>query len=75
MIGGDPVRTLDTPNPKDGFLRDIALLRRLVAMLFQYWVGGGRLRREYRRRAARGEVYWVDASGGTRHRDEALRRP
>ena len=41
-------------------------------MVFQYVVPGGRLRREYRRKAARGEVYWVDAAGPTRHREEAL---
>jgi hypothetical protein len=69
------VRTLDTSNPKAGLLRDLVLLRRLAAMLFQYWFAGGRLRREYRRKMARGEVYWVDASGGSRHRDEPLRRP
>jgi len=43
-------------------------------MVFQYVVPGGRLRREYRRKAARGEVYWVDAAGPTRHREEALHR-
>jgi hypothetical protein len=43
-------------------------------MLVQYVVEGGRMRRAYRRRAARGEVFWVDAAGATRHRDEELRR-
>ena len=42
-------------------------------MVFQYLVPGGRLRGEYRRKAARGEVYWVDAAGPTRHREEPLR--
>lgn len=42
-------------------------------MIFQYWFAGGRLRREYRRREARGEVLWLDAGGPTRHREEPLR--
>lgn len=43
-------------------------------MLYQYVFPGGRLRREYRRSEARGEIYWVDAAGPTRHREEPLRR-
>jgi hypothetical protein len=57
-----------------GFARDLALLWRMAGMLFQYFVTGGRLRREYRRRESRGEVYWLDAGGPTRHREEPLRR-
>ena len=55
-------------------LSDLRLLRRLVAMFWQYLTVGGRLRREYRRKEARGEVYWVDAQGPTAHREESLRR-
>jgi hypothetical protein len=45
----------------------------MAAMLYQYWTAGGRLRREYRRRESRGEVFWVDDAGPTRHREESLR--
>jgi hypothetical protein len=68
------MRTLDAASRTAGLKRDVALLLRLAAMLFQYLVPGGRLRREYRRREARGEVYWVDAAGPTRHREEPLRQ-
>ena len=68
------MRTLDTASRTLGLKRDVGLLLRLGAMLFQYLVPGGRLRREYKRKEARGEVYWVDASGPTRHREEALHR-
>ena len=68
------MRTLEGVPRTTGLRRDAALLWRLAVMLFQYLVPGGRLRREYRRKEARGEVYWVDASGPTRHREEALRR-
>ncbi len=54
--------------------RDLLLLRRMASMLFQYWTAGARLRRAYRRCEARGKVFWVDASGPTRHREEALGR-
>jgi hypothetical protein len=68
------MRTLEEAPRAGGLERDLALLRRIVAMLFQYIVSGGRLRREYRRKEARGEIYWVDASGPTQHREEPLRR-
>ena len=68
------MRTLHAAHPAAGFRRDIALLRRIAGMLFQYLFAGGRLRREYRRKEARGEVYWVDGSGPTRHREAPLRR-
>jgi hypothetical protein len=68
------VRTLHTERSAAGLGRDLALLRRLAAMVWQYAVAGGRLRREYRRKEARGEVFWVDAAGPTRHREEPLRR-
>jgi hypothetical protein len=60
--------------PAAGFRRDVALLRRIVGMVLQYAFAGGRLRREYRRREARGEVLWLDALGPTQHREEPLRR-
>ena len=68
------MRTLPSAPSASGFRRDLALLRRIAGMLVQYLLAGGRLRREYRRKQARGEVYWVDAAGPTRHREEPLRR-
>ena len=68
------MRTLEGSSRTAGLRRDLALLLRLAAMLFQYLIPGGRLRREYRRKEARGEVCWVDASGPTRHREEAVHR-
>ena len=67
------MRTLHSVQPRAGFRRDLALLWSIASMMFQYLVPGGRLRGEYRRKAARGEVYWVDAAGPTRHREEPLR--
>lgn len=63
------MRTLDGSTR----LSDLRLLRRLLGMLWQYLTVGGRLRREYRRKEARGEVYWVDGQGPTEHREETLR--
>ena len=68
------MRTLPSAQNTSGFRRDLALLRRIAGMLVQYLFAGGRLRREYRRKQARGEVYWLDAAGPTRHREEPLRR-
>jgi hypothetical protein len=67
------VRTLAATGT-NALRRDLALLRAMVRMLLQYWTSGARRRRAYRRGAARGEVYWVDAAGPIRHREEALRR-
>ncbi len=67
------MRTLTAVAPNPTLWRDVRLLWRIAAMLVQYWVQGGRLRREYRRREARGEVLWLDALGPTRHREAALR--
>ena len=66
------MRTLDSA-PRFGLRRDLVLLRRIAVMLFEYVFVGGRLRREYRRKEARGEIFWVDAGGPTRHREEAMR--
>ena len=67
------MRTLEAAQLASGLKRDLLLLRRIAAMFVQYWVDGGRLRREYRRREACGEVFWVDARGPTHHREEAMR--
>ena len=68
------MRTLDTGETHSVLWRDFELLRRMAGMLFLYWTAGARLRRAYRRCAARGETLWVDALGPTQHREEALRR-
>jgi hypothetical protein len=67
------MRTIEGASRAEGFRRDLALVFRLASMLFQYAFSGGRLRREYRKKEARGEVFWLDASGPTRHREEPLR--
>jgi len=69
------MRTLDI-RPRPGrWIRDVTLLWRMAGMVVGYWTAGARLRREYRRREARGEVFWVDGEGPTSHREAALRRP
>ena len=68
------MRTLDTTATQSALRRDLRLLLRLAAMLVQYGTTGARQRRAYRRCAARGEVFWVDATETTHHRQEALRR-
>ncbi len=69
------MRTLHSSRPATGLRRDLALLWRIGGMLVQYLTEGTRLRQEYRRRQFKGEVYWVDGSGPTRHREEPLRQP
>ncbi len=59
------MRTLDNQSVPDAGLwqslrRDAALLLRFAGMLFFYLSEGRRIRREYRRCAARGEIYWLD---------------
>jgi hypothetical protein len=66
------MRTLSPGAPVRGLKSDLALLWRIAGMVIQYALAGGRLRREYRRKEARGEVLWVDASGPTHHREEPL---
>jgi hypothetical protein len=67
------MHTLDSSRSENRLMRDLKLLRRMAAMLYGYFAAGGRLRREYRRRERRGEVFWVDEAGSTRHREEPLR--
>lgn len=45
--------------------RDLRLLARLAMMTIDYFIAGRRVRREYRAREARGEVYWVDDESST----------
>jgi hypothetical protein len=75
MIGAHrPMRTLDTRNPVRGWRRDLRLLADLAAMLWVYWTTGARLRRAYRRAQLRGETFWIDEQGPTRHREAPLGR-
>jgi hypothetical protein len=67
------MHTLDAARGESALTRDLKLLRRMWGMLLGYFVAGGRLRREYRRRERRGEVLWLDEAGPTRHREEPLR--
>lgn len=67
------MHTLDSSRGEHPLIRDLKLLRRMAAMLYGYFVVGGRLRRAYRRRERRGETFWVDEAGPTRHREEPLR--
>ena len=40
--------------------RDARLLVRLGKQIIQYWTVGFRIRRSYRKKEARGEVFWLD---------------
>ena len=68
------MRTVQAAQRESRLRRDVALLWRIAGMVIQYAFAGGRLRREYRRKEARGEVYWLDAAGPTRHREAPLHR-
>ena len=68
------MRTLDSAQAERPWQRDLGLLWRMARMLVGYWVVGGRLRRLYRGKQARGETLWVDEEGPTRHREAPLRR-
>jgi hypothetical protein len=68
------MRTLDTRDQPIAWRRDLRLLKDLAAMLWIYWTTGARLRRAYRRKQARGETFWLDEEGSTRHREAPLER-
>ena len=68
------MRTLNAAEPRRGLGQDLRLLRRIVSMVVQYWIVGGRLRRGYRRCEEHGEVFWLDARGETRHREASMYR-
>jgi hypothetical protein len=67
------MHTLDSTRGESRLVRDLKLLGRMAAMLYGYFAVGGRLRREYRRCERRGDMFWVDEAGPTRHREEPLR--
>jgi len=62
------MRTLEHEPAESRLRRDGQLLWRMVSMLVGYWTVGARLRRAYRRKEARGEIFWVDEDGPTHHR-------
>jgi hypothetical protein len=68
------VRTLQTQSTESRWRRDLRILWRMAGMLAIYWTVGARLRRRYRRKAARGEMLWVDEEGSSRHREAPLHR-
>jgi hypothetical protein len=67
------MRTLVEASDGRAWRRDLRLLQRMAGMVFQYATMGARLRRAYRRCQSRGETFWLDAAGATRHREEGLR--
>jgi hypothetical protein len=67
------MRTVTSTGATASLMRDLRLLFQIASMILDYWLAGGRLRREYRRREARGEVLWLDEVGPTRHREAPLR--
>lgn len=68
------MHTLDSATRGGTWRRDVLLLWRMAAMLVHYWVEGGRVRWRYRRREARGEIFFVDDEGPSGHREAPLRR-
>lgn len=44
------------------FRRDLRVLLRMTGMLWGYFRVGGRVRRAYRTKETRGQVYWIDES-------------
>jgi hypothetical protein len=68
------MRTLDTAPRQSPRRRDLSLLFHMAGMLLGYWLVGGRMRRRYRKKEARGETFFVDEEGPTRHREAPLTR-
>lgn len=66
------MHTLDASTSESWLVRDLKLVRDMLGMMFGYFVVGGRLRREYRRRERRGETLWLDEVG-IEHREAPLR--
>lgn len=60
------MRTLNEPTSRSFSLRarlarDARLLLRIARMVKSYFTTGARIRRHYRERERRGEIYFVDA--------------
>jgi hypothetical protein len=61
-----PMRTIqDNSSPDDYSFwkrtrRNVSLLRRMVLMIYGYFTVGRRVRRIYREKEARGEIFYVD---------------
>ncbi len=68
------MHTLDSARTESTLVRDLRLVGRMAMMLFGYFVVGGRLRRGYRQAERSGDVFWVDETGPTRHREAPLRK-
>ena len=68
------MHTLDSATRGSTLRRDLRLLVRMTGMLLGYWLVGGRIRRRYRKKEARGETFFVDEEGPTSHREAPLRR-
>lgn len=68
------MHTLDSARTESTLVRDLRLLGRMAMMLFGYFVIGGRLRRSYREAERRGDVFWVDETGPTQHREAPLQK-
>ena len=59
------MRTLDEQNSQsfsalDRLRRDVKLAVRIASMALDYFVTGGKIRRRYRDKERRGQIYWVD---------------
>ena len=63
------MRTLDEQNTQSFSLtaraqRNAKLLLRLFRMVKAYFTTGASIRRDYREKQRRGEIYFVDSTGG-----------
>jgi hypothetical protein len=60
------MRTIQNNSDPDGYSiwkrtrRNVYLLRRMALMIYSYFVVGRRVRRTYREKEARGEIFYVD---------------
>ncbi len=62
------MRTIDQNSVSNvSFLAALArngrLLLRLASMVLDYWTVGTRVRRSYRDRESKGDMYWLDEQG------------
>ena len=62
------MRTIDASNGPRATLwaqwrANLGLLSRILRMVLHYCTVGSRVRRAYREKARRGEIYWIDGAG------------
>jgi hypothetical protein len=66
--GGAGGRTIEDPTTalsrRDEVARDLRVLLRMFRLLWVYFLAGGRVRRRYRQKERRGEVFFVDEELG-----------